>query len=70
MNHVVALLVAAAVLALIAFAYERGDLNKWLPVADQKSQSFVGVYGRYPAMQKCLQYDANGNVVFNRCTYA
>lgn len=70
MNHAVALLVAAVVIGLLAFAYERGDLNKWLPAADQKAQNFVGVYGRNRAMQSCLQYDANGNVVFNRCTYA
>lgn len=68
MKHALALLVAAVVIALLAFAYERGDLNKWLPAADQKN--FVGVYGRYPAMQSCLQYNADGNVVFNRCTYA
>ena len=71
--HAVAVLIAAAVVvALLAFAYERGDLNKWLPASDQKVQSFRGAYGRNTAMQSCLYYDPSDpypTAGFNLCTH-
>jgi len=81
--HTLALGALVLAVVVLAVAYEKGELNPWLPTSWQKStqwlpiggqkSTFVGAYGRYPAMQYCLAFDENHGKRqshFNRCGWA
>jgi hypothetical protein len=66
--------VIAVIVALAAVAYEKGWLDRVLPLRWQKisasKSTYVGAYGRTPAMQQCYAFaDGQGMPFFNRCSY-
>jgi hypothetical protein len=64
------LAIIVVLIIVLAVAYQKKWLNKYLPATMQK-QGFVGAYGRTPEMQHCLAYsgDATRAPYFNRCTW-
>jgi hypothetical protein len=71
--HQTAVYALAAIIVLtllVAYAYKKGWLNKYIPKGwVNKKSHFVGVYGRTPALQNCLMTAEDGSV-FNRCMWA
>jgi hypothetical protein len=63
--------VIVLVIVLIAVAYRRGWLNRFLPASWREKAHFVGAYGRTPEMQGCLAFPDPSKrwTNFNRCTW-
>ncbi len=64
--------IVVALLIVLIYLYEKGNLNKFLPKSMQKNvvkATFLGRYGRSAETQQCLISDSKTGKVFNTCGF-